>query len=330
MTTLEIIKKINKDRLTSDYVKPFSELTDLEKTPLYCSTGSPYLDYKINGGKGLKLGLMSIFVGAEGSLKTSLALSLAHEVIKMTGKYAIFFDAEHTTDETYVVKSGIDQSKFLRIPTSVLEDMLNMAEEFSRADDVGIIIFDSLPTFYSKVIEQKNAEENSIGVEAKKFNARIPIIFGNAANRNIITLPLTFYKLDPGVIGGDPRKMPRGEWQKFYSSLTLDLTRKEFILDDSGKAIGQITKARIKKSKLGPFNPKDDFELRYYFDTGFDQVYDKASILLENNIIVRGGAWYTLPNGEKMQGFDGVLTYLRDNEEYLDDVYSNFLRRISQ
>lgn len=326
-STLEVIKKINKDRLTSDCVKPFSELTDLEKTSLFCSTGSPYLDYKINGGKGLKQGLMAILVGSEGSLKTSIALSIACEVIKSTGKFAIYFDSERTTDISYIERSGIDQSKFIRIPTSVLEDMLNMAEEFSRADDVGIIIVDSIPTYFSKVIEQKNAEENSIGVEAKKFNARIPIIFGNAANRNIITLMLTFYKLDPGVIGGDPRKMPRGEWQKFYSSLTLELSRKEFIFNED-KAIGQITKVRIKKSKLGAFNPKDDFEIRYFFDSGFDKIYDKASILLENNIIVRGGAWYTLPNGEKMQGFDGVLNYLRDNEQYLDDVYRDFLSRL--
>lgn len=324
-STLDIIKKINKDRLTSDFVKPFSDLTDEEKTPRYCSTGSPYLDYKINGGKGLKQGLMAIFVGAEGSLKTSLALSLICEVIKTTGKYAIYFDSERTTDISYVERSGVPQEKFVRIPTSNLEDMLNMAEDFSKADDVGIIVVDSIPTYFSKVIEQKNAEENSIGVEAKKFNARIPIIFGNASNRGIITVMLTFYKLDPGAIGGDPRKLPRGEWQKFYSSLTLDLTRKEFIFEDNS-IVGQVTKARIKKSKLSAFNPKDDFELRYYFKSGFDKIYDKASILLENNIISKGGAWYSLPNGEKLQGFDSVVEYFKNNEEYLEHVYADFIR----
>ena len=317
----DILKKINKDRLEKDHLKLWADVSD--KSPVYCSTGSFYLDYKLTKGLGINMKHMTMIVGSEGSGKTSLALSIAKNAIEKTGKIVIYLDGEGTTDISYIDRVGIPEDKFLRVGGSCLEDMLDIAEDFSKAEDVCAIIIDSIPIFFSKTVEMKNAEENSIGVEAKRFNARMPIIIGNTIARNILLIPLTYYKLNPGAIGADPRTLPRGEWQKYMNSNLLELSRKEFIKDSNGTVTGQTIRFRIKKNKAGSFDPKEVFEIDYYFNGGFDNVSDKVKILLANGVITQGGAWFQYPNGEKFQGLPKTVDFARDNESYLNTLFDD-------
>jgi len=314
-----ILKKINRDRLEKDHLKLWVDVED--KDPVYCSTGSFYLDYKLTKGLGINMKHMTMIVGSEGSGKTSLALSIATKAIEKTGKIVVYLDGEGTTDITYIDRVGIPADRFIRIGGSCLEDMLDLAEEFSKADDVCAIIIDSIPIFFSKTVEMKNAEENTMGVEARRFNARMPIIIGNTIARGILLIPLTYYKLKPGVTGADPRTLPRGEWQKYMNSNLLELSRKEFLRAPDGTVVGQLIKFRIKKNKSGPFDPKEAFEIEYYFNGGFDNVSDKVKILVSEGIIVQGGAWFQLPNGEKFQGLVKTIEFARDNEEYIDNLF---------
>lgn len=316
-----ILKTLNKDRLDQDKLNLWSD--EKNKLPTYCSTGSFYLDYKLNKGKGINMKHMTMIVGSEGSGKTSLALSIAKNAIESTGKIAIYLDGEGTTDISYIDRIGIPADKFIRIGGSCLEDMLDTAELFSKADDVCTIIIDSIPIFFSKTVEMKNAEENTMGIEAKRFNARMPIIIGNTIARDILLVPLTYYKLNPGAMGADPRTLPRGEWQKYMNSNLLELSRKEFIKNKESETIGQTIRFRIKKNKTAPFDPKDVFEIDYFFKTGFDNVSDKVKILVDLGIIVQGGAWYQLPNGEKFQGLAKVVDFARDNVEYIDSLLNS-------
>lgn len=317
--TVEILKKLNKDFNTD--LKLWSEVSKEDREGSFTSTGSVYLDYKLNK-KGFKDGFMYLIVGGEGSGKTTLALLHAKKAVEKTGKIAVVVNGEKTTDDSYIGRFGLTEDKLLVINTSNLEEMLNMVESLSVAEDVCTIIIDSLPVFFSTVVADKNAEDNTIGIEAKRYNARMPIIFGKASKNKITILPLTFYKLDPGVMGGDPRKLPRGEWQRYMSSGTIELSKKDIIFDQNKKPIGHVVKVRIKKNKLAAFDPKDDFDLNLFYDIGFDNLSDKVKILVEEGVVKQGGAWFELPDGSKKQGMNGLTEFFRDNEEYLEDLYS--------
>ncbi len=314
-----ILKKLNKDRQEKDHYNVWADVPN--KDVVWCSTGSFYLDYKLTKGQGINMKHMTMIVGSEGSGKTSLALSIAKNAIEKTGKMAIYLDGEGTTDISYIDRVGIPADKFIRIPGSCLEDMLDIVEAFSKADDVCAIVIDSIPIFFSKTVEMKNAEENTMGVEAKRFNARMPIIIGNTIARDILLIPLTYYKLNPGAMGADPRVLPRGEWQKFMNSNLLELGRKEFLKDSDGTVIGQTIRFRIKKNKAASFDPKEVFEIDYYFKTGFDNIGDKVKILVEEGVITQGGSWFQYPNGEKFQGLIKATDFARDNEEYINTLF---------
>jgi recombination protein RecA len=315
----DVLKKLNKD-FDKD-LKLWSKVSQEDKDGTFTSTGSVYLDYKLNK-KGFKDGLLYLIVGGEGSGKTTLALLAARKYIEKTDKIAVIINGEATTDNSYIGRFNIPEDKILVVNTQNLEEMLNIVESFASSEDVCVIIIDSLPVFFSTVVADKNAEDNTIGIEAKRYNARMPIIFGKANQNKITLLPLTFYKLDPGAMGGDPRKLPRGEWQRYMSAGTIELSKKDIIFDENKKPIGHVVKVRLKKNKLAAFNPKDDFDLNLFYDIGFDNLSDKVKILVEEGIVKQGGAWFELPDGSKKQGMNGLTEFFRDNEEYLEDLYT--------
>lgn len=321
----EILSQLNKNRADIDQFKMADQYPDEYFQTKFISTTSPYLDYKIKaelGTGGAPRGRFTIIVGGEGSAKSSLALLIASSIQK-EGKVVVYFDGEATIDDTYFKRFNINKSLFLHYKGSNLEDMLDAAEAFSKADEVGLIVIDSIPIFTSKVIEDKSAEENSIGVEAKKFNTRMPIIYGNIARRNIALIGITYYKLNPGSMG-DPRVLSRGEWQKFMSSLTLELTKKDLIKDKDKNPIGHKMDVRIKKSKMQEFDPKSEFTLNFYYAYGFSKFDEYTDFFIETKVIRQSAAWFYIKDFEgvemKFQGRDSVAQFFRDNEDFLNKM----------
>lgn len=325
----DVLKELNKNRMEVDQFKTADQYPYDYFTTKILSTTSPYLDYKIKaelGKGGIPRGRFTLIAGGEGSSKSSLAL-LAATSVQKEGQVVVYFDAEATTDESYFSRFGIDKRLFIHYKGNNLEEMLDAAEAFSKADEVGMIVIDSLPAFTSKVVEDKSAEDNSIGVEAKKFNARMPIIYGNIARRGIALIAINFYKLNPGAMG-DPRVLSRGEWQKYMSSLTLELTKKDLIKDKDKNPIGHKMDVRIKKSKMQEYDPKSEFTLNFYYGYGFNRADEYADLFIETGVIRQAGAWFFPPtkddNELKFQGRDSLVQFLKDNEEYLNNLIESY------
>lgn len=313
----DVLKKLNKDKKEEDKISLLKDKREdyfIKKT---ISTGSPYLDYRLGGG--FALGGYNTIIADGGTGKTSIALKAIKDSNERLGKVGMFWDAEGTMEQSYLDRMGVPKEYFLPEKSRNLEYMLDTIEALSTADDIGAIVLDSIPIFVSSVVEAKSAGDNNMAVEARKFTARMPIIEGNCAKRDIAIIGLTSYKLDPGAMG-DPRKLSRGMWQYTMSNVILELTKKEIILDEDKNPIGHKLDVRIKKTKLAPYNPKEVIEVNFYYNGGFNQTEEYARLFCELEIAkVGGGGWTLFPNkdGEekKVQGMDKFMEYLKANPE---------------
>ncbi len=310
----DVLKKLNKTRVGETPIKMASE-TDLKKRTT--STGSPYLDLLLGGGWAK--GGYNAVIADGGTGKSSMALMAIREEQEATGKIGVYYDGEGTLEDSYIERMGVDKNKLLVVRGRNLEEMLDSVELFSKADDVGVIVMDSIPIFVSSVVEAKSAGDNNMAVEARKYTARMPIIEANCMMRDITLLGLTSYKLDPGAMG-DPRKLPRGLWQYTMANVLLDITKKEIIKDDFKSPIGHKLDVRIKKSKLAPYNPKEVIDVNFYYTGGFNQVEEHVMLLLEKEVITQGGGGnYTYPNkdGEelKVRGKEALMMDLKQDSE---------------
>lgn len=309
----EVLKKLNKDKKEEDKVAILGKTKLVRGT---ISTGSPYIDY-ITGGGFLDGGYNTIV--AEGGVgKSSMALLACKDVIERKKKYAIYFDGEGTANDSYIDRMGVNRNMLIVKRGRNLEDMLDQAEAFSTADDVGIIVIDSINIFVASSVEAKSAHDNNMTVEARKYGARMPIIEGNCMNRGIGIIGLTSYREKPGAMG-DPRYLSKGAWQITMNNTFLDLTRKKFILDEKKKEIGHKIDVRVKKTKNGTYDPTKVFTVDFYYDGGFNQINEYARLFVELGVATQGGAWITYPNkdGEalKSNGMDQFIEDLKKDSE---------------
>lgn len=319
----DVLKKLNKNRAEEDKIKINPEEGSLTTT--FTSTGSVYLD-KILNDTPIPLGLMTLLTGWEGSGKSSIALIIAREIQKSTGKTVVIMDGEHTVTDSHITRFGLDRSKLIVYKESNLEEMLDTTELLSTAEDIGGIVVDSIKSFYSSAVEAKAAEDNHMGIEAKKIGSRFSIIHSNIARRKIAFIVLNQWRENPGSMG-DPRVLPGGNWNKYMPSLHLDFTKKDYIKDGNKNVIGHILDVRVKKSKFGAFDKKEVFSLNFYYEGGFKEVDEYARVFVEMDIAKAGGAWISFPNedGEekKVNGLSKFIEYLKENSkdfEYLKSL----------
>lgn len=318
MATLEeTLKKLNKGKAVEDQVKKVSEIDTLNLD--FSSSGSAYLDLYMDN-QVVPLGAMTLLTGWEGSGKSSIALIMAKQLQKKTGKTVVVLDGEQTITDSHLERFGLDKTKLIIYRDSVLENMLDTAEVFSQSEDVCAIIIDSVKAFYSVAVEAKGAEDFHIGIEAKKFGTRFPIINANCARRRIAFMPINQWRENPGAMGSDPRVLPAGQWNKYMPFTHLDFTKKELIKNDKKEVIGHKLDVRIRKSKAGAYDKKEVITLNFYYEGGFKEADEYAQIFCEKELGKVGGAgWITFPdrNGEekKVQGTDKFAEYLRNNLE---------------
>lgn len=323
-TLIETLKKLNKSKLDADKV---SVLGDKEVVRTRTSTGSPYIDYLCGG---LMNGGYNSFFAKGGTGKSTIALLACNDVISK-GKIAVFFDGEGTLDDSYFTRMGVNKHNFIHIKGRNLEDMLDQAEEFAQTDEVGIIVIDSIPVFVATSVSEKSAIENHIGTEAKKYTTRMPVIEGYASARDICILGLSHYKLNPGVMMGDNRTAPRGEWQGVMTNTYLDLTKKKMIFDKDKNIIGHTLDIRIKKSKGSAYDPTQVYSTSFYNVGGFDALEEFTRLFIETDFVKSGGAWISFGNkdGEevKLNGKDLFIEHLRNNKEDYEHLKELFLKQ---
>jgi len=311
----ETLKKLNKGKADQDQVKRVSEIGSLNFQ--YGTIGSAYLSYMMDHSV-IPMGAMTLLTGWEGSGKSSIALLVAKDIQDKTGKTVVVLDGEQTITDSHIKRFGLNTEKLIIYKDSVLENMLDTAEAFSQSEEVGGIIVDSVKAFYSVAVEAKSAEEYSIGVEAKKLGTRLPIINANCARRKIALIMLNQWRENPGIMHGDTKVLPGGNWNRYMPYTHLDFTKKDLIRNENKEVIGHKLDVRVKKSKGGAFDKKDVITLNFYYEGGFNIIDEYAQIFCETGLCKVGGAgWITFPdrNGEekKAQGTDSFANYLKEN-----------------
>ncbi len=307
----DTLKKLNKDKKEQDKAVILGNSEIIRTTT---STGSPYLDYLTGGG--FMNGAFNLEIASGGVGKSSIALLACKDTIERRGKLAVYFDGEGTVNESYLQRMGVPKKGFIHRRGRNLEEMLDEAELFAQSEDVGIIVLDSIPIFVATAVEAKSAGDNTIGIEAKKFTQRMPVIEGFASKRDVCLLGLTSYKLNPGSMG-DPRVLPRGEWQKTMMNTGLDMIKKDIIHDDDKNIIGHKIDVRIYKTKNSSYDKSVPYSVNFYNEGGFNPIDEYARIFLETEIVKQGGAWIKFPNADaeeqSIQGVEKFILHLKEN-----------------
>ena len=289
------------------------------------SSGSLLID-KILGG-GIGYGRISEIYGAESSGKTTLCLQFAAQCQKNGGRVA-YVDVENALDVNYARHLGVNTDDLIFTQPSSGEQALEIVDALAKSGEVNLIIVDSVAALTPQAELDGEMGDQNIGLLARLMSKAMRKLAGTLNEKNcaVIFINQIRMKINTGFMMGNPETTTGGNALKFYASQRIEL-KKTTSIKSGDEVIGTHVKVKCVKNKIAP--PMKVCEATMIFGDGFSAKGEAIDLAVEYNIIQKQGGWYTLPNGDRLQGLKKVQDYFDNNSDEMIKLIDNVKQKLS-
>ena len=278
-------------------------------------TGSVSLDIALGIG-GVPRGRIIEIYGPESSGKTTVALHIVAEAQKMGGE-AVFIDVEHALDPVYAQALGVDIDSLLVSQPDTGEQALEICEALVRSGAIDVVVVDSVAAMTTKAEIEGEMGDSFVGLQARLMSQALRKLTGAISKSNAVCIFINQLREKIGVMYGTPETTPGGRALKFYSSVRLDIRKKDPIKEGS-EVIGNLTKVKVVKNKVAPPFREAEFDIMY--GEGISREGEVVDLAVKLDIIKKSGSWYSYQDNRIGQGRDKVKQYLKDNPEFCEEI----------
>ena len=306
---------------------------DIETQP----TPSFGLNKALNGG--LPYGRQVLIWGSKSSAKSSLCLQTIGMAQK-DGKLCAWIDAEMSYSEDWAKKLGVNTEELIYSQARTINEMVDVSVALMEAG-VDLIVVDSITSLLPAIYFEKGTEDlkqlentKQIGAESRDFSNAWKMI--NYANNKVKpTLFILISQSRNNINAMYTSQQPSGgQATKFYSSTVVKLFSSES--DNQAikgkiaagdklieEKIGRKIRWELQFSKTSPGFQSGEYDFYFRGDQyGVDEIADLVDTAELAGIVSRTGAWYILPDGNKVQGRDGFVNYVKENPGYQEELVS--------
>ena len=278
-------------------------------------TGCLSIDLALGLG-GIPKGRIIEVYGPESSGKTTVALHMVAEVQK-SGGIAGFIDAEHALDPVYAKAIGVNIDELYISQPDSGEQALEITETMVRSGAVDIVIVDSVAALVPKAEIDGDMGDSHVGLQARLMSQALRKLTSVISKTNCTVVFINQLREKIGVMFGSPETTTGGRALKFYASIRMDV-RKADVIKQGGEVVGNRTKIKVVKNKIAP--PFKEAQFDIMFGQGISRTGDVLDIAVDDNIVVKSGAWFSY-NGEKIgQGRENVKIYLDSNPSVFEEI----------
>lgn len=221
-TSADLVAKLKKEMGANIAKMGNEQYVDTPRLP----TGIFPLD--LASGGGFPMGRVSLVYGPESSNKTNVCLkAIAQGQIIYPDKKAVFVDAEGSYDPVWASIMGVDTSRLIVMQPEYAEQAVDIVEAFLYAEDVFVVVLDSIAALCTQNEVESSAEKVIVGGASNavgKMFRKATISFNRMRNQG--KMPPAFIGINQirfkiGVMFGNPETMPGGNAPKYASSFTL-------------------------------------------------------------------------------------------------------------
>ena len=233
--------------------------------PVRLPTGIFALDLAVGGGP--PEGRVTVIYGTESSMKSTVCLKLIAQYQKTTPeKRCVYIDVEGHLLQSWAETQGVNWAELIVVVPDLAEQVVDLIEGLMMADDIGIIVLDSIAALMTQREMDADAETAQVGTQGlliNKLYRRITHSFNESRRRNLTPtlILINQIRFKIGVMHGDPETMPGGPSVKFVSSLTIRLSGTDEIVKDVNPNLPAYKKVRatIKKHKIPVISKASEF-----------------------------------------------------------------------
>jgi recombination protein RecA len=286
-------------------------------------SGSIALDIALGVG-GIPRGRVIEIFGPESSGKTTLTLSIIHQVQKKGG-VAAFIDAEHAFDAQYAAKIGVKLEDLLVSQPDTGEQALEIAETLTRSNAVDLVVIDSVAALTPKAEIEGEMGDSHMGLHARLMSQALRKLTAVTSKSHTCLIFINQIRMKIGVMFGNPETTTGGNALKFYSSVRIDLRRIE-TLKRGDEVYGNRVRAKIVKNKVAP--PFKEAEFEIHFDEGISYMADLMDLAMRYNIIDKSGAWFSYEGERLSQGRDNLKKYLQENPKVAQKIEKAVMEKV--
>ena len=274
------------------------------------STGSLGLEIALGVG-GLPRGRVVEIYGPESSGKTTLTLHVIAQMQKIGGTCA-FIDAEHALDVQYAEKLGVKLDELYLSQPDTGEQALEITDSLVRSGAVDLVVIDSVAALPPKNEIEGDMGEAMPGLQARLMSQALRKLTSSINRSKTLVIFINQIRMKIGVTYGSPEVTAGGNALKFYSSVRIDIRRKQS-LKKGDDVFGSETKVKVVKNKVAPPFKEATFDILYGEGISYEgELLDIGSDL---NIVDKSGAWYAYEGTKIGQGRDNARAWLRENPD---------------
>ncbi len=199
----------------------------------------------------------------------------------------------------------------------------NGNDSFECSDDHKIAVKFSLDKDYTfmevsklkgKIFYIFDASSGWVRGFVKKLNKMIPILDFEVEDDH------TYYSngiLSHNTIFGNPETTSGGRALKFYSSIRLEVRKKEFLVGKDSEVLGMTTRIKAVKNKTA--SPFRKGEIQINFGYGLQYELECINFAINYGIIDKKGAWYFYGE-QKWQGVDALVQAMKDDSSLYMEI----------
>ena len=291
----------------------------------FIPTGALPLDAALGIG-GVPRGRIIEIYGPESSGKTTLALHIIAEA-QATGGIVAFIDAEHALDPVYAARLGVDIDEMLISQPDTGEQALEICDMLVRSGAIDCVVVDSVAALTPRAELEGEIGDTTVGLQARLMSQALRKLAGSLSKSNTTCIFINQLREKIGVMFGNPETTPGGRALKFFSSVRLDIRRRDTI-KDKGESIGNRVRVKVVKNKVAPPFRQAEFDIMY--GTGISKSGCILDMAIDRRIIIKSGSWFSYGEMRMAQGRENARLFLKDNPEVCNEIENAIKAQIEE
>jgi recombination protein RecA len=207
------------------------------------------------------------------------------------------------------------------------EDALNIMETLIRSNSIDVIVLDSVAALITKAELDGQMGDATVGSQARLMSQAMRRLTAVVSKTKCVCIFTNQIREKIGVMFGSPETTSGGRALKFFSSIRIDIRRKDQIKTPEGRVIGNRTKIKIVKNKVAPPFTEVEFDIMY--DEGISKFGSLVDLGVEHKILEKKGAWIAYEGALVGQGRDAAKAALKENPELAAKISKAILEKVN-